>query len=73
MACKKLKALLEISNPFVGDAIANLLMIEAVLRDEDYSIDQFSGIYRDNPSQMFKAVVSDRTKFKTITDESRLT
>ena len=30
-------------------------------------------MYRDNPSQMFKAVVNDRTKFKTIKDESRLT
>ena len=73
LACKKLKALLRISNPFVGDAIANLLLIEAILRDKSFSIDDFSGIYRDNPSQMFKAVVSDRTKFKVIKDESRLT
>ena len=35
---KKLRAFLRISNVYVGDAIANLLMIEAVLRDRDQSI-----------------------------------
>ena len=72
LACKKLKALLRISNPYVGDAIANLLMIEAVLRDKSMTIDQLSNLYRDNPAQMYKAVVKDRTKFKVTKDETRL-
>ena len=41
----------------VGDAIANLLMIEAILRDLDLSVQQFNGIYLENPSRNFKAVV----------------
>ena len=72
IAARKLKALLKISNIYVGDAIANLLMIEAVLRDLDYSVEQFSQIYEEYPSKMFKAVVEDRTSFKTIWDETRL-
>ena len=35
---KKLKAFLNLSNMTVGDAIANMLMIEAILSDLDMSI-----------------------------------
>lgn len=72
MAARKLKTLLRISNIYVGDAIANLLMIEAVLRDMDFGIADFSNTYQEYPSKMFKAVVSDRTAFKTTWDETRL-
>ena len=57
----------------VGDAQANLLLIESILRDLDLSIADFNALYEENPSRMYKAVVKDRTKFKTIWDESRLT
>lgn len=71
-ACKKLIAFLKLSNIYVGDAIANMLMIEAILRDKGMQIGRFYELYKDNPSQMFKIKVADRTIFKTIWDESRL-
>ena len=70
---QKLKTLLSISNKVVGDSIANLLVIEAILFDCDMSIVQFDGIYAENPSKLHKIKVGDRSKFKTIDDESRLT
>lgn len=73
LEAKKIKAILQLSNMTVGDAIANLLLIESILRDLDLSITDFAAIYEENPSRMFKAVVKDRTKFKVIWDESRLT
>jgi phosphoacetylglucosamine mutase len=57
----------------VGDAIANLLLIESILWDLDMSIQDFMNIYEENPSRMYKAIVKDRTKFKVVWDESRLT
>ena len=72
-AAKKLKAFLRISNVYVGDALANLLMVEAVLRDKDISVQQFSEMYSEYPNKMYKAIVSNRTNFKTTWDESRLT
>ena len=69
---QKLRALLRISNVYVGDAIANLLMIEAVLRDTDQSIDTFSSLYQEFPNKMYKATVANRTSFQTTWDESRL-
>lgn len=48
-------------------------MIEAILRDKGMSISSFSQIYKEYPSRMFKVKVHDRSLFKTIKDESRLT
>lgn len=48
-------------------------MIEAILRDKGMSIQEFASIYKDYPSRMFKIKVHDRSMFKTIKDESRLT
>jgi hypothetical protein len=39
---QKLQALLQISNVVVGDSIANLLLIEAILFDLDMSVQEFS-------------------------------
>ena len=69
---QKLRAFLRISNVYVGDAIANLLMIEAVLRDRDYSVQQLSDQYQEFPNKMFKAIVANRTSFQTTWDESKL-
>mmetsp|Transcript_1344 Transcript_1344/g.2168 ORF Transcript_1344/g.2168 Transcript_1344/m.2168 type:complete len:126 (+) Transcript_1344:1104-1481(+) len=70
---QKLRAFLRMSNIYVGDAISNLLMIEAVLRDTDQSIDTFSDMYQEYPNKMYKAVVASRTSFKTTWDEATLT
>ena len=42
---QKLNSILQISNTVVGDSIANLLVIEAILYDLDMSVQQFSKIY----------------------------
>jgi phosphoacetylglucosamine mutase len=60
---KKLYAFLRLSNIYVGDAIANLLMIEAILRDKGMNIAEFNELYRDLPSQMFKIKVANRALF----------
>lgn len=70
---KKLRCILQISNKLVGDAIANLLVIEAILYDLDMSIQQFDEIYHESPSRMYKIKVADRTKFTITEDESKLT
>ena len=69
---KKLYAFLRLSNIYVGDAIANLLMIEAILRDKGMNIAEFNELYKDLPSQMFKIKVANRALFQTTFDESKL-
>jgi len=69
---KRLMALLKMSNVYVGDAICNLLMIESVLRAKNFSVLTMNNLYKENPNKMYKAVVKDRTKFKTTWDETKL-
>jgi len=73
LEAKKIVGILQLSNMTVGDAIANLLLIESIMHDLDMSIEDFMNIYEENPSRMYKAIVKDRTKFKVVWDESRLT
>ena len=49
-ACKKLRCLLSIPNSNVSDSIANMLMVEAVLRDRDMSMSMFKELFRETPS-----------------------
>jgi phosphoacetylglucosamine mutase len=72
-AAKRLVGLLRMTNLAVGDAICNLLMIESVLRDKDFSISQFHKMYADLPCKTLKVEVKDRTAFKTTWDENELT
>ena len=72
LEAKKLRNILELSNIVVGDSIANLLIIEAILYDLDMSVQDFAQIYQENPSKLFKSVVKDRSIFKTNADETRL-
>ena len=72
MEVKKLTAFLNLTNLYVGDAICNMLMCEAAMRDLDMSIEDFKNLYTELPSRMFKCQVYDRFIFETIEDESRL-
>ena len=72
LEAQKLRNILELSNVVVGDSIANLLIIEAILYDLDLSVEQFASIYKENPSKLSKCQVKDRGIFKTNEDETRL-
>ena len=61
LEAQKLKGILELSNIVVGDSIANLLMIEGILYDLDMSVEQFTQIYQENPSRLWKIEVKDRS------------
>lgn len=72
LEAKKLKALLAISNVVVGDSIANMLVLESIMYDMDYSIQYVSQMYVENPQKLYKIEVPDRSIYKTNDDESRL-
>jgi len=70
---RKLRAILRIPNFISGDGIVNMLMVEAILCDKDYSVTMFCNVYKDAPSKMFKAVVLQKNRFCTNWDETKLT
>uniref|UniRef100_A0A914CD55 Phosphoacetylglucosamine mutase n=1 Tax=Acrobeloides nanus TaxID=290746 RepID=A0A914CD55_9BILA len=63
----------QIINDIVGDGIADLFAVEAILRYFDWSIgDWASKIYTDVPSAQLKIPFRDRSIFQTTPDETRL-
>lgn len=60
-------------NQAAGDAMADALAIEAILKVDKMTIQDFAKMYDDLPSRQLKVKVKDRTKIKTIPDESKTT
>ena len=60
-----------IINMYVGDALADLLAIEAILAVKKMSIASWDGLFTELPNRMLKVIVEDRFLYKT-TDAERV-
>jgi len=67
-----LLAFLGLPNSVVGDAMANLLLVEASLSYLNMTVTQWIDLYKDLPYRTIKAPVKDKYSFKPNQDESRL-
>ena len=47
-------------NPSVGDALADLLLVEAILRVKGWDLADWHGCYTDLPNRLDKVIVKDR-------------
>ncbi|VDD86516.1 unnamed protein product [Enterobius vermicularis] len=71
---KRLRLLVNLINDVVGDAMSDLLTVEALLMHYKWSVvDWAAKLYSDLPSCQLKVKVRDRSLFKTTVDETRLT
>jgi phosphoacetylglucosamine mutase len=70
-ALLRLQALPTLINQAVGDAISDLLLIDAILQIEDCTVEQWSRLYQDLPSKQTKVSVPDRTMIQTNDTETR--
>ena len=74
MNAKKLRALLKITNTHAyGDAIPTILMIEAIMKDRDYSVTMLYNLYKDYPSMESNVLVDYKDKWITKWDQTELT
>jgi len=60
----------QLINSYVGDAIADLLVVEAILFSKGWSAKQWDDMYHDLPNRQLKVLVADRTVV-TTTDAER--
>jgi phosphoacetylglucosamine mutase len=70
-ALLRLQALPTLVNQAVGDAISDLLLVDAILQMEDCTVEQWSQLYQDLPSKQTKVTVPDRTMIATNETETR--
>ncbi|XP_041369349.1 phosphoacetylglucosamine mutase-like [Gigantopelta aegis] len=69
-AAVKLSVLMDLINQAVGDAMSDMLLVETILYDRGWSIQEWNALYTDLPNRQLKVKVNDRTVI-TTTDAER--
>jgi phosphoacetylglucosamine mutase len=67
-----LRAVADLVNQAVGDALSDLLLVEAVLAHRGWSAREWLGTYVDLPNRLVRVEVRDRSAFRTTDAERRL-
>jgi len=70
---KDLKALVNLINSTVGDAISDMLLVEVILNHLRYDAAAWDSFYTDLPNKLVKVNVRNRSEVKTEDAERRLT
>ncbi|KZT57126.1 phosphoacetylglucosamine mutase [Calocera cornea HHB12733] len=70
---KDLKALVDLINSTVGDAISDMLLVEVILNHLRYDAQAWDSLYTDLPNRLVKVLVRNRDEFQTEDAERRLT
>jgi phosphoacetylglucosamine mutase len=60
---EKLRAFLSIVNAYVGDAITDLLLTEAILLDKKWNSKDWDALYTELPNKQTKLIVKDKKAF----------
>lgn len=71
-ALENLRALVDLINETVGDALSDLLLVEVILAHKGWGPKEWDSTYTDLPNRLVRVEVKDRTVFKTTDAERRL-
>lgn len=71
-ALETLRALTNLINQTVGDALSDLLLVEVILAHKSWSPKEWDLTYTDLPNRLVPVEVADRNIFKTVDAERKL-
>ncbi|KAF1983680.1 Phosphoacetylglucosamine mutase [Aulographum hederae CBS 113979] len=71
-ALETLQALTELINQTVGDALSDLLLVEAILAHKGWTCQEWLLTYTDLPNRLVKVEVPDRNMFQAVDAERKL-
>uniref|UniRef100_A0A8B9QQ48 Phosphoacetylglucosamine mutase n=1 Tax=Apteryx owenii TaxID=8824 RepID=A0A8B9QQ48_APTOW len=71
-AAKMLENMIDLINQTIGDAISDMLVIEAILALKGFTMQQWDAIYTDLPNRLLKVQVADRQVIGTTDAERRV-
>ncbi|KAH8921278.1 Phosphoacetylglucosamine mutase [Atractiella rhizophila] len=72
-AIHQLRNFVHLINQTVGDALSDMLMVEAVLHSTSMDVVAWDALYTDLPNRLVKVIVKDRFAFATKNAERTLT
>ncbi|XP_061845453.1 phosphoacetylglucosamine mutase isoform X1 [Colius striatus] len=70
-AAKVLENMMDLINQTVGDAISDMLAIEAILALKGLTVQQWDGLYTDLPNRLLRVQVAERRAVATVDAERR--
>ena len=73
LAWQRLRILPRLINQAVGDALSDLLLVDAILSLKEWTLEDWDSLYQDVPSRQLKIRVSDRKNVVTNEDETKVT
>ena len=73
VALQRLQLLPALINQAVGDALSDLLLVDAILQIKGWNIHDWNALYTDLPSRQCKVEVEDRTMIHTNANETECT
>jgi phosphoacetylglucosamine mutase len=71
-ALTTLRALSDLINQAVGDALSDMLLVEVILAHKGWTMKEWLGTYVDLPNRLVRVEVRDRNIFKTTDAERKL-
>lgn len=71
-ALEMLKALSNLINQAVGDALSDMLMVEVILAHKQWGMREWLNTYVDLPNRLVRVEVKDRGMFKAVDAERKL-
>ncbi|KAH0608504.1 uncharacterized protein H6S33_001638 [Morchella sextelata] len=71
-ALENLRALVDLINETVGDALSDLLLVEVILAHKGWGPKEWNSTYTDLPNRLVRVEVKDRSVFKATDAERRL-
>lgn len=71
-ALENLRALTDLINQTVGDALSDLLLVEVILAHKTWGPKEWDSTYTDLPNRLVRVEVPDRNIFKTTDAERKL-
>jgi len=72
VALTRLQTLPALINQAVGDALSDMLLVEAILQIQNLSLEQWNSMYTDLPSRQTKIKVPDRTRILVNENETQV-
>ena len=70
-AANRILAARQLVNQAIGDALSDLLLVEAILCLKGWTVETWDDLYTDLPSRQTKLAVQDRTTLTVTADETR--
>ena len=72
-AAEKFLSMVDLINQTVGDAMSDMLVVETILYEKGWSLEDWGAAYTDLPNRQHKVTIKDRTVIKTTDSERKTT